>query len=108
MKVNICTFLIVLGACLVNYFCLQGDISKLLIYPLAIWLAFSLVLLFKPNLDKKNALTMVGGITCGVIISALLGRNMTWSQYVLRSVSVIIGSSLLWLYVAKVKYRSNP
>ena len=106
MKIDIYTFLLVLVISLINYFCFsEYYISELLRYPLVIWLAFSLVLLFKPNFDKKNALTMVVAVTCGVIISALLGRNMTWDQYLLRGLSTVVGGFLLWFYVDKIKYR---
>jgi len=102
MKTKICVFFLLLAAALLNYFCLQEYyISELLTYPLVIWLSFSLVILFKPNLDKKNMLAMVVGVTCGVVISALLGQNMEWHQYVIRSVSAIFGGLILWAYVCK-------
>ena len=105
MKINILTFLLILAISLINYFCLhEYYISEILRDPLIVWLTFSLILLFRPDFDKKTALTVVIAISCGVIISALLGRNMTWDQYVLRGTSTIIGGLLLCIYVGKWKH----
>ncbi|MDR1055652.1 MAG: hypothetical protein LBL90_07500 [Prevotellaceae bacterium] len=98
MNKNIWILIIVLVISFVNYFCF-GDyyISELLNQPLAIWLAFFLFQAFKT--DKKNTLTIISAITCGVIFTVILNyERLSWSLFMLKILFSIIGGGVLWLY----------
>ena len=104
-KIALISILVCLGV-LVNIY--LSDIvwkgctlSGVLLIPISMCGVYIFVSLFKS--DNKNAVTNVWTLTAGIILALFLGTtSLEWEEYLLKSISAILGAILLLLYIKKI------